>query len=128
MAFDPDWEVCRTEGESVALGAPGDWAQLPGWELFSGTLSYKTELNLPGGAGEFVLSLGRVGDIAEVILDRKSIGVRMWEPYEFSLGSSPKESIHILEIRVTNSMANAYEGAQIPSGLMGPVGLVLRRR
>jgi hypothetical protein len=128
ITFDPDWKVCRMDGESIALGAPEDWAQQPGWELFSGTICFKTELVIRDGEGSVMLNLGKVGDIGEVILDGKSFGVRMWAPYEFSLGTSLEEGVHQLEIRVTNSMANAYEGSQIPSGLMGPIELVWRRK
>jgi hypothetical protein len=53
----------------------------------------------------------------------QSLGVRMWAPYRFSLGKQPGGE-HQLELRITNSMANAYEGVQSPSGLIGPVNLI----
>jgi hypothetical protein len=39
------------------------------------------------------------------------------------LGKQPGGE-HQLELRITNSMANAYEGVQSPSGLIGPVNLI----
>ena len=48
--------------------------------------------------------------------------------YRVPLAGPVAAGRHSLEVRVTNSMANAYEGAQFPSGLIGPVQLVARRR
>lgn len=123
-----DWKVHDLEGDEVEVPGLSDWAQCRGRKLFSGTLSYKAELVIEVPADEISLDLGRVGDIAEVLLNDKSVGVRMWAPYSFSLGRLLAEDPHRLEVRVTNSMANAYEGAQCPSGLMGPVCLTLQNR
>ena len=128
IELDLNWKVHDLEGAEVEVPGLADWAQCRGRKLFSGTLSYKTELAIEAPADEIFLDLGRVGDIAEVLLDDKSVGVRMWAPYSFSLGRLLAEDTHRLEVRVTNSMANAYEGAQCPSGLMGPVNLTLRHR
>ena len=113
-------------GAAVAVPAPDDWARQPGSELFSGTLRYRTELMLPAPAAEAWLDLGRVGDSAAVFLDGRQVGVRMWAPYRVCLGRDLAPGTHRLEVRVTNSMANEYEGSQRPSGLLGPVGLVVR--
>ena len=120
-----DWELCDGEGVAVDGPAPGDWAQHPGLELFSGTLCYRADLDMPSEAEEAWIDLGQVGDIAEVRLDGASRGVRMWPPYRMRLGRGLPPGLHQLEVRVTNTMANAYEGAQCPSGLMGPVRLIL---
>jgi hypothetical protein len=72
------------------------------------------------------LDLGAVGDLAEVLLDGQPCGVRLWAPYRLDLGPAIQPGVHDLEVRVTNSMANAFEGAQLPSGLMGPVHLLPR--
>ena len=128
IELDLPWEVRDPERAEVEITGPADWAQCGGMELFSGTLSYWTELEIPDSADEVLLDLGRVGDIAEVLLDGKRVGVRMWAPYSFSLGRLLAADTHRLEVRVTNSMANAYEGAQCPSGLMGPVYLTLQHQ
>ena len=106
----------------------GDWSRHPGLELFSGTLCYRAELEIPDREAEFGIDLGGVGDIAEVIVDGSSEGVRMWAPYEVFFTGPVAAGRHRIEVRVTNSMANEYEGAQLPSGLIGPVHLILRRR
>ena len=124
IPLDLRWEVRDLDGAAVAVAAPGDWAREPGYELFSGTLRYLTELTLPAPATEAWLDLGQVGDSAAVLLDGRQVGVRMWAPYRVRLGSGLAAGTYRLEVRVTNSMANEYEGSQRPSGLLGPVTLV----
>ena len=104
----------------------GDWAQRPGLELFSGTLDYRAPLDTPAEADEVWLDLGHVGDMAEVRLAGAPCGVRLWPPHKVRLGRGLTPGPHRLEVRVTNTMANAYEGAQCPSGLMGGAQLILR--
>ena len=56
-------------------------------------------------------------------LDGERVGVRMWSPYVFDL-THLDARVHQFEVRVTHSMANEYEGAQRPSGMMGPVRII----
>ena len=70
------------------------------------------------------LDLGRVGDIAQLSVDGTEIGVRMWAPYAFDLDAGLAGRSVTIEVRVTNSMANEYDGVKRPSGLMGPVELI----
>ena len=122
------WEVRCKDGEPVAGVGLGDWSRHPGLELFSGTLCYRIEFDLPAAADRLELDLGAVGDIAEALLDGEPAGVRMWAPYRIPLTAPVAAGRHTLEVRVSNSMANAYEGAQLPSGLIGPVQLIIRQR
>ena len=64
-------------------------------------------------------------DIAEVLVNGRRAGVLTWAPYIMDIGQACRPGKNSLEIRVTNSMANAYDGLRLASGLMGPV--VLRR-
>lgn len=119
------WKALDGAGRAVEVPCPGDWAQIHEWETFSGTLRFLTEFRLPAdaiGRAAF-LDLGRVGEIAEVVLNGVPIGARAWAPHVLSLGDVRLSSVNSLEVRVTNSMANAYEGAQRLSGLMGPVAV-----
>ncbi len=119
------WHVTDEAGQPVSLPCPGDWAKVREWEIFSGRLRFMTQFDLsPEQAeGHLFLDLGQVGDIAEVILNGQAIGSRAWGPYVFDLGQACRSGGNMLEVRVTNSMANAYDGLQLPSGLMGPVVL-----
>ena len=46
-----------------------------------------------------------------------------WAPYVLPLRGALREGVNHLEVRVTNSMANTFDGRQLPSGLLGPVVL-----
>ena len=130
LPLELTWQVCVADGEAEVAGLElGDWSRHPGMELFSGTLRYRSEFDVPAAdESELGLDLGAVGDIADVTVDGVSAGVRTWAPYEVFLAGPVAAGRHRIEVRVTNSMANEYEGAQRPSGLMGPVQLILRRR
>ncbi len=96
----------------------GDWSLQPGLELFSGTLAYRATVEVPS-ASELWLDLGRIGEIVELLIDGQSHGVSLWAPHRLRVTAAPGP--HAFEARVTNSMANANEGMQFPSGLIGPV-------
>ncbi len=119
---DDLWSVYAQDGACHEELGLGDWSQHDGCALFSGTLSYRASVNMP--AGTFALDLGRVGDIAECSLDGAVVGVSLWAPHLIPLPCIG-EGEHELEIHVTNSMANEYEGAQLPSGLFGPVRFLI---
>ncbi len=126
IAVEAGWTVERDGEKKTDFTAGQDWSKASGWELFTGRVDYKTEISFPK-ADTFGLDLGDVGDIAEVLVDGKSVGSRLWAPHVVPLG--PVEAgMHEVEVRVTNSMANEFEGMQLPSGLMGPVTLIARTR
>ncbi|MCE9616040.1 MAG: hypothetical protein K8T26_17350 [Lentisphaerae bacterium] len=119
------WEVSTPEGERLPLCVPGDWARLKGWELFSGTIRYQCAF---AATAETVrtaryLDLGAVGDLADATLNGQPLGMRAWSPHVFSLLDALHVGSNVLNVLVTNSMANAYEGRQRTSGLFGPVVL-----
>jgi hypothetical protein len=117
------WRAYDEAGSALDLPCPGDWAQLPGWEIFSGRLRFRTEfaLTLDQAQAPLFLDLGQVGDIAEVILNGASLGGRAWAPYIWPIGQLCRAGDNQLEVVVTNSIANQLEGLQRPSGLLGPV-------
>ena len=123
MEIAGPWQAAGPDGKPCSAPCPGDWAREREWETFSGTLRFSTRFRLPAGCpdGPLFLDLGRVGDIAQVALGGRPIGARAWAPYVFELGPLARGGEHVLQVSVTNSMANAYEGLQMPSGLLGPV-------
>jgi hypothetical protein len=125
MALDATWQAATVDGRALDIPAPGDWAQGSGYERFTGTISFRTEFSLTPAqavAARF-LDLGQVGDLAEVRLNGVPLGVRAWAPYILPLAAGLRRGGNTLEVRVTNSPANAYYGHQLPSGLLGPVRL-----
>jgi len=117
------WDVCADEGTRLDLPCPADWAQLPGWETYTGRLWFRTSFTLtPAQAQQPLwLDLGQVGDIADVVLNGTTMQGRAWAPYVWAIGQICQVGDNQLEVRVTNSMANRFEGLQRPSGLLGPV-------
>jgi hypothetical protein len=119
------WYVCDDEGSPLDLPCPGDWAQVDGWETYTGRLCFRTSFTLTPVQMQqpLFLDLGQVGDIAEVILNDTPVGSRAWAPYVWALDQICQVGDNQLEVRVTNSMANRLEGLQRPSGLLGPISI-----
>jgi hypothetical protein len=145
------------------------WTEDPRTMHFSGTGSYELDFEVPGeyvSAGlEAVLDLGRVGDVAEVILNRRAVGVAWMQPYHLDVTETIRAGTNHLEVLVTNTLINYVSGLTTlpevpeeliphygrttdiytlgtkawkehekdfhplpPSGLMGPVRIVARRK
>jgi hypothetical protein len=152
-AIDGSWNV----GFQPGRGAPASatFAALhslaedtdAGIRYFSGTASYTRDFALPAGTvagAPLWLDLGRIGDVAEVLVNDKSAGISWWPPYRVDIGSLVQAGNNRLEVRVANLWVNrligdAQPGAKKltfttlptyqasaplrPSGLMGPVTL-----
>jgi len=69
-----------------------------------------------------ILSLGTVCNMAEVWINGKHAGAKLWPPYEFDVGELLKTGKNIIKVRVGNLTGNYY-GFFTPSGLTGPVEL-----
>ncbi len=121
--MDCTWRAQTPTGDPLVLPCPGDWAHLAGWETFAGTLHFYTQFSLAARQlnQPLFLDLGQVGDIAEVLINGVVVGVCAWSPYLLRIDGRCRAGLNQLEVRVTNSIANFYEGLQLPSGLIGPV-------
>lgn len=104
----------------VPLDTLADWTSI-GYGSFSGVASYHRELRIEQ-AGDYLLDLGRVEDVAELRLDGQSLGTAAWPPYVLRLPALAAGT-HRLEIRVANPPANRTRLANRPAGLLGPVRL-----
>jgi hypothetical protein len=91
----------------------GDWTK-QGAPFYSGTVSYMTEIKHSGGRGRLVL--GKINGTCAVKLNGKQLVKRIWEPYEYILNL--KKGVNLLEITVSNTMANLLECYKAESGLM----------
>jgi hypothetical protein len=125
MIIDGTWQVYDDEGIRLELPSPADWAQIPGWETYTGRLSFRTSFTLTPAEVQqpLFLDLGHVGDIADVTLNGTALGGRAWAPYVWTIGQACRAGDNQLEVWVTNSIANRFEGLQRPSGLIGPVSI-----
>lgn len=119
----------------------------PGVRYFSGISQYATEFSLTSDdmAGELLLDLGEVGDVAEVFVNGKNAGIAWKKPYQLPIEEFAQEGINSLEVRVANLWVNRLIGDQQPnanpitytaiktylpsaplrpSGLIGPVSIL----
>ncbi|WBS04954.1 glycosyl hydrolase [Pseudoduganella sp. SL102] len=138
----------------IASGAPGSLADStdPQVKYFSGISTWRRGFTLPAGVepGRPVkLDLGRVGDVAEVIVNGKPAGIAWKQPYEVDIGPLVVAGANTVEVRVANLWVNrligdAQPGARKvtftaaptykpdaplrPAGLIGPVTLQVPSR
>jgi hypothetical protein len=96
------------------------------WGLgtFSGFVDYEIEFALTS-PGRMLLDLGDVKYCAEVTLNDRPVGERLWPPFRFDLTDALLPGRNRLRIRVGNLLNNCY-GDHQPSGLLGPVSLFER--
>jgi hypothetical protein len=102
-----------------------DWSAW-GLQKFSGLLDYtKTVIIEKSGQG-IRLDLGKVGHVAEVWMNDKSCGARLWGPHVFDIGDALRPGQNEVRVRVANLINNSY-GEYAESGLLGPVRIVQLR-
>lgn len=131
--------------------AAGSWSDNPdpAVRYFSGTASYSRELSVPAawtaGSGRLMLDLGEVHELAEVLVNGRSLGIVWHPPYRVDITDAVRRGANRIEAHVTNLWVNRLIGdAQPnvkekitfttfppylpdaplrPSGLIGPVRL-----
>lgn len=153
-AVTAPWQVSFQSGRGAppkaifpAL-APLETNTDPGIRYFSGVATYKTEIRLPASikpSSRLWLDLGKVGDVAEVLINGRPVGTVWFSPNRLNVGSYLKPGKNQIEIRVANLWVNRLIGDQQPgaakvtwtavptykadaplrpSGLIGPVRLL----
>ncbi|MFE5342739.1 hypothetical protein ACFQ80_21135 [Isoptericola sp. NPDC056578] len=119
---DPDTVADDPSAVVPAHVELGDWTRVPALRRLSGSVRYTAEVDVPDGAGAARLDLGVVGEAATVRVDGGVVGHAMSAPYVVDLGVLAPGT-RTLDVLVSNSAANYYEGDRRPSGLLGPVTL-----
>jgi len=98
---------------------------------FTGNMRYKAKVQLEKSA-RMMLDLGAVGQTAEVKLNGKAVGVRIYAPYRFDITDFVCDGENELEIVVANTCVFEQRKDDVfskymlikPSGLLGPVRTV----
>lgn len=103
-----------------------DWKSW-GLEKFSGLLDYEKTVRLGRVDPMIMLDLGKVRHAAEVWINGRRCGERLWAPHVFSIGGALRPGDNKIRIRVANLVNNSY-GEIAESGLLGPVRLVRNRQ
>ncbi|MCF7864629.1 MAG: hypothetical protein K9L89_07560, partial [Kiritimatiellales bacterium] len=110
------WTVSFPPGKqapaSVILPKLVSWTESgdDGVKYFSGTATYRTEFDWKPETGKTVLNLGTVKNVAEVSLNRKSLGTLWKPPYQMDVTAALKPGKNDLEIKVTNLWPNRLIG------------------
>ncbi len=96
------------------LATNRSWAR-QGHIFYSGSAVYRFEFTIPDDFKHPILQLGRVHCRAELTINGKNLGCRIFPPFEFDLkGISGK---CVAELRVENTLGNRLDGYGAPSGL-----------
>ena len=148
LSFQPD----RGAPAKITLGDLTPWNENTdkGVKYFSGTGTYLKTIKVPEGwllpGTSLWLDLGTVKNLAEVIINGKSLGIVWKTPFRVDVSKALKQGENNIEIKVTNLWVNRLIGDQqpdvknkityttqafyqadsplLPSGLMGPVQLI----
>ena len=90
------------------------WTDSPRTEHFSGTGRYETEFSLTSNQvtadAQMILDLGKVGDVADVELNGKNIGVAWMWPYRLDITDVVRPGKNKLVVLVTNQLVNYVSG------------------
>jgi hypothetical protein len=148
VSFQPD----RGAPSKITLDDLVSWTENPdpGVKYFSGTGTYTKIINAPENWFEkdkrLCLDLGLVRNIAEVMVNGKSLGIVWKRPFRLDVTEALKPGENKLEIKITNLWVNRLIGDQqpditkkytyttqafyqadsplLPSGLLGPVQIL----
>jgi hypothetical protein len=154
VAVKSDWKVSFQEGRGApaqatlnALASLSENTE-PGIKYFSGTAAYSNTITVPtvNKTGAYILDLGDVKNIAEVIVNGKNVGTVWKKPFRIDITSALKSGQNTVVVNVTNLWVNRLIGdaqpgvtskitfttipfykadaALLPSGLLGPVRLL----
>jgi hypothetical protein len=100
-----------------------DWSAW-GLKKFSGLLDYTKTVTVERPEKRMSLDLGQVDHVAEVWVNGRSCGARIWGPHVYAIGDALRPGPNEIRVRVANLINNSY-GEFSGSGLRGPVRLVL---
>ncbi len=103
----------------------GDWSAW-GLQKFSGLLDYTKTVSVEKPGQGMRLDLGEVGHVAEVWVNGKSCGARLWGPHVFDIGEALRPGRNEVRVRIANLINNSC-GEFAESGLLGLVRLVQLR-
>jgi len=101
----------------------GGWSETP--KRFTGLLDYTTTITLAEAAEGMQIDLGEVDHLAQVWINDKPVGAKLWAPFTFDTGAF-KNGENSIRIRVGNLVNNNYQAYNeadnaLASGLKGPV-------
>ena len=114
MAINGEWTLKFIEGgPSLPVATPmtelKPWTDLnaDAFKSFSGTASYNSSFKKPAGiATLYLIDLGKVYESAQVFINGKKVATLIGPDYSFTIADKELKADNLLEIKVSNSMAN----------------------
>jgi hypothetical protein len=127
-AIQPVMEFPSVPPAAFAKGVVKPLEDWSAWGLkeFSGLLDYARSVTVDKPEDDLRLDLGRVAHVAEVWVNGRSCGARLWGPHVFEIGAALRPGPNEIRVRVANLINNSY-GEFADSGLFGPVRIVRPR-
>ncbi|WP_160720741.1 glycosyl hydrolase [Bacillus sp. USDA818B3_A] len=122
-----NWTITNPFRDNESINDLVSLTEFKDMMYFSGESIYRSKviLNSIKGYQRVELDLGEVCELAELKINGKRAGVKLWSPYLFDITPFIDTDVLNLEIIVTNSKANEYVKESVKSGLIGPVTLKL---
>ena len=102
----PRHPVVMTDGKGCGLT---DAAGVRYLDMFSGFVDYTTTFDLGSEDGRVMLCLGKVEHMAEVWVNGKAVGYRLWPPFEFEITAAVRPGVNELQIRIGNLICNSMK-------------------
>ena len=130
------WQVSRatddTASQFEAVGQKSeldDWRRWPKMESYAGTVRYRTTLKLSAASGSAIaLDAGRVEEIAELSVNGKRLGARIYPPYQWDITRAVRAGENEITLDVTNTAfarwKDSFSHGDAVSGLLGPVHIL----
>ena len=95
------------------------WSENPDADVkyFSGTATYENTFTLsnPDKSGNYIIDLGDVKHIAEVIINGKNVGTAWKKPFKLDISEAVKTGKNTIQIKVSNLWVNRLIGDAQPN-------------
>jgi hypothetical protein len=104
LAFEEGWDAPTTVEIPRLISLTEHTEQAV--RYYSGTTTYRKRVELVSVAGQVLLDLGQVHDMAEVWCNGRKLGTRWCPPFTFDLTEAARPGTNDLEIKVTNTWRN----------------------
>ncbi len=110
LEINTPWEVefrhCQNKAvQPTILPALKDLKDIPEYAHFSGTVIYKTEVEIAGRMPEFI-NLGKVHDLAKLKINGWDAGVKWYGNRIFNVSGHVKKGVNKIEVEVITLMGN----------------------
>ena len=98
-------DLVKKEGKYKMLGSWADW----GLDRFSGYVDYTNPFISPVGKEKMILDLGEAKHMAEVWINGKLVGARLWPSFKFEISDFVQKGENNIKVRIGNLICNGMQ-------------------